>query len=111
MPRRKRRDLQAARAEAQASKPDVDTDVAMFARRTREADAARRQAKRDARTAKQRAEEGERLHRAKDDAASALRAVRRQERIRPGQVEAAETAYRSALAALMTFGGLNRSSQ
>lgn len=107
MPRRKRPDLRAARAAAGAgdgpAAPAVDADVAMFARRTQEADAARHQARRDARAAKHRAEEGARLQVAKDGAAQNLKAVRRKQRPHPGEADAAESAYRAALAALMTF--------
>jgi hypothetical protein len=81
--------------------PVVDPAVAMFAERHRAQQEADRRAKQQEREARREAERISALARTKDEAAARLKAVRRQEVIAPGEVEAAEAAYTAATADLV----------
>jgi len=103
MPKRKRRDLRAAAAAAAAEHPVVDPQIALFARRHQAERQQAKDAKRARAEARLREQEHARLTTAKDGAAAKLKAVRRKERIGPGEVEVAEAAYRVALGELVAF--------
>lgn len=77
--------------------------MALFAQRHREQLAQQKDTQRAQAAERRRRVEHERLLAAKEAAAAALKAVRRTDRIRPGEVEAAEAAYRAGLADLVTF--------
>ena len=107
MPKRKRHrssSSPASSADAAPSAPTapvVDPAVAMFAERHRAQQEAERRTREAERLARRQADERATLLRAKDDAAARLKAVRRQEVIAPGEVEAAEAAYTAATADLV----------
>jgi hypothetical protein len=107
MPKRKRH-RSSSPAEATANgqpsveaAPAVDPAVAMFAERHRQQQEAERTRREAERLARRLADERAALLRTKDEAAARLKAVRRQEVIAPGEVEAAEAAYTAATADLV----------
>jgi hypothetical protein len=81
----------------------IDPDVAMFAARTFERQAAERDAKRAEREARRREAEHETLLAAKDRAAKEVKRLRTLERVQAGEAAAADEAYRTALAELISF--------
>ncbi len=81
----------------------IDPDVAMFAARTFERQAAEREAKQASRDARRREEEHQTLISTKDRAASEVKRLRSLEHTQPGEAAAAEEAYRQALADLIAF--------
>lgn len=81
----------------------IDPDVAMFAARTFERQAAERDAKQAQRDARRREEEHQVLISTKDAAASEVKRLRTLERVQPTEAAAAEAAYRNALADLISF--------
>jgi len=107
MPKRKRHRSSsspaptAGAAPSVESAPVVDPAVAMFAERHRAQQEAERRTREAERLARRQADERATLLRTKDDAAARLKAVRRQEVIAPGEVEAAEAAYTAAAADLV----------
>ncbi|MDQ6697419.1 MAG: hypothetical protein M3Z46_08180 [Actinomycetota bacterium] len=86
-----------------AGQKPIDPDVAMFAARTFERQAAERQAKQAQRDARRRDEEHQALVASKDAAAAEVKRLRTVERADPHEAEAAEATYRKALADLISF--------
>jgi hypothetical protein len=106
MPKRKRQRAPSSSSTVSAAgdslaAPVVDPAVAMFAERHRAQQEAERRARAAEREARRVADQLDALRRTKDAAAAHLKAVRRQERIAPGEVEAAEAAYTAATADLV----------
>lgn len=81
----------------------VHPDVARFAARVMEQQAADRERKREGREARAREEQHQRLIADKDAAAGAVKRLRSREHVPPGEAAAAEAAYRQALATLISF--------
>lgn len=91
-----------ARRDAPSVDPEAAAALALFAERHRQQRDAERDARAAQRSARRRDDERAGLARRKDEAAERLKAVRRQEVIAPGEVEAAEAAYTAAVAELVT---------
>lgn len=88
-------------ARSEASKDDVDQNLALFAAWSRDEDERERDQRRAAKAARDQERKADDLVRAKDEAAAALKRVRQDPRSTAEEKSAADTAYRSALAAVV----------
>jgi DNA-binding transcriptional regulator YiaG len=100
MPRAKRRKSPGSPTSADAP---IDPDVARFAARTFQQQAAERDAKRAEREARQREEEHQQLLATKDAAVAEVKRLRTRDHVKRDDAAAAEAAYRLALANLIEF--------
>ena len=101
MPKRKRRDRTSEPEAVEGA--SVDPQVALFAQRHKE-ELERQKAAQRAETARRKKEaEHQELVEAKDDAVARVKALRRRDRVAPGETAEADAAYKAALAALIEF--------
>jgi hypothetical protein len=101
VPKRKRRDRTSEPEEVESA--SVDPQVALFAQRHKE-ELERQKAAQRAEAARRKKEAEHRvLVQAKDDAVARVKALRRRDRVAPGEAAEADAAYKAALAALIEF--------
>ncbi len=105
MPKRKRRDRapSTSPSDPSSSSAAVDPQVALFAQRHREEQERQKAEQRAAAEQRKQEAEHQRLIAVKDDAVARVKALKRRDRVRPGETAEADAAYKAALAALIEF--------
>ena len=81
----------------------VDPQVALFAQRHKEELERQKAAQREEAARRKKEAEHQELIKAKDDAVARVKALRRRDRVAPGETAEADAAYKTALAALIEF--------